>query len=150
MGVVSSIYRLKFGLWCARIGLIGIEEGIRKAKEGIEEQKVHKRTPKSEKQGTVQSHSPIVRPHVSLGAFRDAFCQYPCDRMVPLCNRVGAKSKLKSLLTVRPHRVPRDRTVPSGRIKIKAKNGISSFRAKTKALARPNSTYMKEEQLKNK
>ncbi|MED6224058.1 hypothetical protein PIB30_080117, partial [Stylosanthes scabra] len=62
----------------------------------------------------------------------------------------GCEVKLQSLLTVRPHRVPCDRTVPSVRIKIKAKDGISSFRAKSKALARPNSTYMKKEQLKHK
>ncbi|MED6197475.1 hypothetical protein PIB30_056832, partial [Stylosanthes scabra] len=129
--------------------LIGIEKGIRKAKEGIEGQKVHKRKPKSEKQGTVRSHDPIVRPHVSLGAFRDASCQYPRDCTVSPSDRAGAKSKLQSLLTVRPHRVPHDRTVPSGRIKIKAKNGISSFRARSKALTRPNSIYMKEEQLKH-
>ncbi|MED6127286.1 hypothetical protein PIB30_086674 [Stylosanthes scabra] len=95
------------------------------------------------KQGTVRSHGPIVQPHVSLGAFWDAFCQYSRDR-------AGAKSKLQSLLTVQPHHVPRDRTVPSGRTKIKAKNGISNFRARLKALARPNSTYMKEKQLKHK
>ncbi|MED6124755.1 hypothetical protein PIB30_061882 [Stylosanthes scabra] len=120
--------------------LIGIEEGIRKAKEGIEEQNDHKRKPKSEKQSIVWSHDPIVRPHMSLGAFRDAFCQYPCDCTVSTRDRADAKSKLQSLLTVRPHRVPCDRAVPSGRIKIKAKNEISNFRARTKVIARPNST----------
>ncbi|MED6148710.1 hypothetical protein PIB30_055384 [Stylosanthes scabra] len=62
--------------------LIGIEKGIRKAKEGIKEQKVHKRKPKSGKQGTVRSHDPVMRPHVSLGAFWDAFCQYSCNHTV--------------------------------------------------------------------
>ncbi|MED6211427.1 hypothetical protein PIB30_073552 [Stylosanthes scabra] len=62
------------------------------------------------KQGTVWSHGPIVRPHVSLVAFRDVFCQYSCDRPVSPSDRTGAKSKLHSLLTMRPHRVPRDRT----------------------------------------
>ncbi|MED6160579.1 hypothetical protein PIB30_052738 [Stylosanthes scabra] len=141
---VLKVCEIPFPSW-----LIGIEKGIRKAKEGIEEQKVHKRKPKSEKQGTVRSHSPIVRPHVSLEAFRDVSCQYSCDRTVLPRDRVGAKSKLQSLLTVQPHRVRRVRTVPSGRIKIKARNGISSFRARSKALERPNSTYMKEEQLKH-
>ncbi|MED6189392.1 hypothetical protein PIB30_095598 [Stylosanthes scabra] len=102
------------------------------------------------KQGTVRSHGPIVRPHVSLGAFRDAFHQHPHDRTVLSRDRAGAKSKLQFLLTVRRHGVLRDCTVPSGRIKIKAKNGISSFWARSKALARPNSTYMKKEQLKHK
>ncbi|MED6221936.1 hypothetical protein PIB30_059561 [Stylosanthes scabra] len=70
--------------------LIGIEKGIKKAKEGIEEQNVHKRKPKSEKQGTVRSHGPIVRPHMSLGAFRDASYQYPRHRTVSPSDRAGA------------------------------------------------------------
>ncbi|MED6199816.1 hypothetical protein PIB30_079443, partial [Stylosanthes scabra] len=130
--------------------LIGIEKSIGKAKESIGSKKVHKRKPRSMKQGTVRSHGPIVRPHVFLGAFQDAFYQYPCDHTVPSRDRAGAKSMLQFLLTVRLHGVPRERTVPSSRIKIKAKNGISSFRARFKALARPNSTYMKKEQLKHK
>ncbi|MED6223419.1 hypothetical protein PIB30_073791 [Stylosanthes scabra] len=67
--------------------LIGIEKGIGKAKEGIEEQKVHKRKPKTKKNGTARSCGPIVRPHVSLGMFRNEFCHYPRDH-------AGAKSKL--------------------------------------------------------
>ncbi|MED6139785.1 hypothetical protein PIB30_087222, partial [Stylosanthes scabra] len=90
--------------------------------------------PKSEKQGTVWSHGPLVRPHESLGAFRDEFCPHPHDCTVPSCDRAGTKSKLHILLSVRPHGVPCDRTVPSGRIKIKAKIGISSFRARSKPL----------------
>ncbi|MED6138572.1 hypothetical protein PIB30_075503 [Stylosanthes scabra] len=78
------------------------------------------------KQGTVRSHGPIVRPHMSLGAFRDAFCQHPRDRTIPSRNRAGAKSKLQFLLTVQRHSVPRDRTVPSGRTKMKFQ--VSGFR----------------------
>ncbi|MED6213127.1 hypothetical protein PIB30_090228, partial [Stylosanthes scabra] len=117
--------------------LIGIAKGIKKAKEGIEEQKVHKRKPKSEKQGTVQSHGPIVRPHVSLGAFWDAFCKYPHDCTVQLHDRAGVKSKLQSLLTVRPHSVPRDRTVPSGRIKSRLKMEFQISRPGPKSLQGP-------------
>ncbi|MED6128194.1 hypothetical protein PIB30_095227, partial [Stylosanthes scabra] len=84
------------------------------------------------------------------GAFSDAFYQRPRDRTVPSRDHAGAKSKLQYLLTVRQHGVPRDRTVPFDRTKIKDKNGISSFRARSKALARPNPTYMEKEQLKHK
>ncbi|MED6135414.1 hypothetical protein PIB30_046229 [Stylosanthes scabra] len=117
--------------------LIGIEKRIRKAKEGIEEQKVHKRKPKSEKRGTVRSHGPIVRPHVSLGAFRDAFCQYPRDPKVPSHDRAGAKSKLQSLFTVRLHRVPRDHTILSGRIKSRLKMEFQIYGPGPKPLQGP-------------
>ncbi|MED6212194.1 hypothetical protein PIB30_080879, partial [Stylosanthes scabra] len=70
-------------------------------------QRVHKRKPRSEKQGTVRSHGPLVRPHVSLGAFRDELCQHPRDLTVPSRDRAGTKSKLHSLLTVRLPVIPR-------------------------------------------
>ncbi|MED6224555.1 hypothetical protein PIB30_085245 [Stylosanthes scabra] len=52
-------------------GLLGIEKGIGRHQK----QKDQKRKPRSEKQGAVRSHGPLVQPHVSLGAFWDAFCQ---------------------------------------------------------------------------
>ncbi|MED6199568.1 hypothetical protein PIB30_077166 [Stylosanthes scabra] len=65
------------------------KKGLRKAKEDIRKQKVHKRKLRSMKQGTVRSHGPIVRPHVSLGAFWDAFCLYPRDCTVSPYNTLA-------------------------------------------------------------
>ncbi|MED6124930.1 hypothetical protein PIB30_063670 [Stylosanthes scabra] len=73
-----------------------------------------------------------------------------CVTHGPIARPRGCEVNVAFLLTGRPRGVPRDRTVPSGRIKIKVKNGISSLRARSKALARPNSIYMKKGQLKHK
>ncbi|MED6212564.1 hypothetical protein PIB30_084630 [Stylosanthes scabra] len=51
-----------------------------------------------------------------------------------LMRRTGTKSKLHILLIVRLHGVPCDRTVLSGRIKIKVKIEISNLRARSKPL----------------
>ncbi|MED6161481.1 hypothetical protein PIB30_061093 [Stylosanthes scabra] len=142
-GMMSGEWKLKF---VGDIRFIGIEKGIGRHWK----QKVHKRKLRSMKQGTARPHGPIVRPRVSLGAFQTHSEKCPRDRAPSPCNHTSAKSKLHLLLTERPLGVSHGRMVPSGRIKIKAKNRISSFQARSKALARPNSTYMKEEQLKHK
>ncbi|MED6200700.1 hypothetical protein PIB30_087842 [Stylosanthes scabra] len=111
---------------CIRIW--GIEKGIEKAKEGIgskgitkEGQEEENRAPRSR---TVPS---CVRtcPWERFGKKSTQTCAITC------CTH---KVKAAHLLTVRPHGVSCDPTVPSGRIKIKAKIGISNFRARAKPL----------------
>ncbi|MED6126437.1 hypothetical protein PIB30_078397 [Stylosanthes scabra] len=104
--------------------VLGIEKSIGKAKEGIGSKMIHKEEAKRGKQGIVRPHGPLMRLQVSLGAFRDEVCPDPYDRTVYSCARAGTKSKLHVLLTVHLHGVSRDRMVPFGRIKIKAKIGI--------------------------
>ncbi|MED6201713.1 hypothetical protein PIB30_097821, partial [Stylosanthes scabra] len=99
-------------------------------------------------------HRAVVRSYRAtsrvLGSVFGCILPTPARPQGPIARPGGCEVKGAIFLTVRRHYVPRDRTVSSGRIKIKAKNGISIFRSRSKALTWPNSTYMKKEQLKHK
>ncbi|MED6213739.1 hypothetical protein PIB30_096214 [Stylosanthes scabra] len=110
-----------------RARLLGIEKGREEAKEGIRCKGIIRGSQEERDTGHRAVTRSLVCHRVSLGAFRDEVCPDPYDRIIPLCVRTSTKSKLHVLLTVRPHGILRNHTVPSGRIKIKAKNGISSF-----------------------